>query len=176
MQGAKMTNMSNTSMTLADLERLLDVYGGDRTRWPADSRAGAAQLAARDAKAGRLLAEAEALDRVLGRAPLPALASEGALADRIVAAAQRSPRIVKIAAAEQVSRPDLAAGASTSQHGPSRGLRRAEVRAAGLLAAALVAGVVIGASNLPQEILAGMASTVDRYNLAQADPFDEDVL
>ncbi len=51
-------------------------------------------------KARRLLAEAEALDRVLERAPLPALAIEAALADRIVAAAQRSPRIVKIAAAQ----------------------------------------------------------------------------
>src|SRR5438046_2498673 len=93
-----MTNMSNTSMTLADFERLLDVYGGDRTRWPAEARAAAAQLVARDGKARRLLAEAEALDRVLERAPLPALATEAALADRIVAAAQRSPRIVRIAA------------------------------------------------------------------------------
>ena len=42
------------------------------------------------------LAEAEALDRVLERAPLPSLAIEAALAERIVAAAQRSPRIVKI--------------------------------------------------------------------------------
>ena len=68
-----MTNTSNNGMTLADFERLLDVYGGDRTRWPAEARAAAAQLVARDAKARRMLAEAEALDRVLERAPLPAL-------------------------------------------------------------------------------------------------------
>jgi hypothetical protein len=176
-----MTNMSNTSMTLADLERLLDVYGGDRTCWPADARAAAAQLVARDAKARRLLAEAEALDRVLERAPLPALAIEAGLADRIVAAARRSPRMVKIAGAEAAAGPELATQALPSWQDPSRGLRRprAEVRATGLLAAALVAGVVIGISNLPQQVLpvlAGMASTADRYNLAQADPFDEDVL
>jgi hypothetical protein len=174
-----MTSMSNTGMTLAELERLLDVYGGDRTRWPADARAAAAQLAARDANAGQLLAEAEALDRVMERAPSPALASEAALADRIVAAAQRSPRMVRIAAAERASGPGDAAPASPSRRGQVRGLLRAEARAAGLLAAALLFGVVVGVSNLPQRIvpvLAGLANAVDQYNLAQVDPFDEDVL
>ena len=89
-----MTNAGN-NMTIADLERLLDVYGSDRTRWPVDARAGAGQLATRDKAARRLLGEAEALDRVLERAPLPSLVREAALADRIIAAAQRSPRIVQ---------------------------------------------------------------------------------
>ena len=44
-----MTSMSNMGMTLAELEQLLDVYGGDRVRWPAEARTGAAQLVARDA-------------------------------------------------------------------------------------------------------------------------------
>ena len=90
-----MTNAGN-NMTIPDLERLLDVYGSDRTRWPVDARSGAGQLATRDKAARRLLGEAEALDRVLERAPLPSLAREAALADRIIAAAQRSPRIVHI--------------------------------------------------------------------------------
>ena len=68
-----MTNTSNTGMTLADLERLLDVYGGDRTRWPVEARAAAAQLVARERRRAGLLAEAEALDRVLERAPLPSV-------------------------------------------------------------------------------------------------------
>lgn len=177
-----MTNMNNTTMTLADLEALLDVYGGDRTRWPADARAAVAQLAARDAKAVRMLAEAEALDRVLERAPLPSLASEAALADRIVVAARRSPRMVKLSPVEAMAEAESAAQPSASPlrrpvaHGVS--LRRAEARAAGLLAAALVLGVVMGISNLPQRlfpVLAGMVTSVDRYNLAQVDPFDEDV-
>ena len=74
--------MSNNSMTNADFERLLDVYGSDRTRWPVEARASAGQLVARDRAARRLLAEAEALDRALERAPLPSLAEEAALADR----------------------------------------------------------------------------------------------
>src|SRR5215470_13350834 len=89
-----MTGLGN-SMTLLEFERLLDVYGSDRTRWPVDARASAGQLAARDPAARRLLGEAEALDRVLERAPLPSLASEAALADRIIAAAQRTPRMVR---------------------------------------------------------------------------------
>jgi len=103
-----MTSMSNMGMTLAELEQLLDVYGGDRVRWPAEARTGAAQLVARDAGARRLLAEAEALDRVLERAPLPAVTVEAALAERIVAAAQRSPRIVKL----EESRPAAVATAA----------------------------------------------------------------
>lgn len=177
-----MTNMNNTTMTLADLEALLDVYGGDRTRWPADARASVAQLVARDAKAVRLLAEAEALDRVLERAPLPSLAREAALADRIVAAAGRSPRMVKLvpagteAEAEDAAQPAAAPLRRPGARGVS--LMRTEARAAGLLAAALMFGVVMGISNLPQRLLpmlAGMVTSADRYNLAQVDPFDEDV-
>src|SRR5712671_4438213 len=89
-----MTSMSNNTMTIADFERLLDVYGSDRTRWPVEARASAGQLVARDKAARRLLAEAEALDRTLERAPLPSLAGEAALADRILTAARRSPRMV----------------------------------------------------------------------------------
>src|SRR6186997_2588013 len=87
-------NTTSNTMTIADFERLLDVYGSDRTRWPVEARASAGQLVARDRAARRLLAEAEALDRALERAPLPTLAQEAAIAERIVAAARRSPRIV----------------------------------------------------------------------------------
>lgn len=174
-----MTSMSNTSMTLADFERLLDVYGGDRTHWPADARAAAAQLAARDAKARRLLAEAEALDRVLERAPLPALAREAALADRIVAAAQRSPRIVKIAGPIL---PEVGAAKASRGAAWKPRLVGTELRAAGLLAASLAAGILIGLSNLPHSVVPALADLagvgLDRggYNLAQVEPFDEDVL
>src|SRR6476660_7887243 len=102
-----MTNSGN-NMTIADLEHLLDVYGSDRARWPVDARSGAGQLAGRDRSARRLLGEAEALDRVLERAPLPSLAREAALADRIIAAAQRSPRIVHIE--EEAHTPAAATG------------------------------------------------------------------
>jgi hypothetical protein len=174
-----MTNKNDTSMGLAEFERLLDVYGGDRARWPAEDRAAAAQLVARDAQARRLLAEAEGLDRVLRRAPLPALASEAALADRIVAAARRSPRIVSIAS----HRSGLAIRPQTAARQTQRGWtgfppRRAT--AAGFLAASLACGVLLGLSSLSQSVVPQLADLVglDRngHNLAQVDALDEDVL
>lgn len=181
-EGAEMTNMNNAGMSFTDFERLLDVYGGDRTRWPAEARAAAAQLVARDANARRVLAEAEALDRVLERAPLPGLAVEAALAERIVAAAQRSPRIVKIATGQSsvVSLPE--GRTRLPRHaGPWKlWFARGDVRAAGVLAAALIVGVFIGVSNVPQSVVPALADlpAADRgaYSLAQVEPFDEDVL
>lgn len=181
-----MTSMSNTSMMLAEFERLLDVYGGDRTHWPAEARAAAAQLVARDAKARRMLAEAEALDRLLERAPLPGLATEAALADRIVAAAQRSPRIVKIAGARSelvIARPGGSPRLPASR-GPAWRLRfwGADVRAAALLAGSLAVGIFLGLSSVPQSVVPVLADLTgggtDRggYNLAHVEPFDEDVL
>ena len=173
-----MTNKSKTSMAPADFIRLLDVYGGDRSRWPAEERAAAAQLVARDPKSRQLLAEAEALDRVLERAPLPALATEAALADRIVSAAQRSPRMVK-AVAESSPTPAVPVGAGPDRVGKARFPGR-DFRAAGMLAASLAAGILVGLSSLPQSVLPALADFVgvDRgsYNLARVEPFDEDAL
>ena len=176
-----MTNTSNTGMTLVDFERLLDVYGGDRTRWPAEARAAAAQLAARDARARRVMAEVEALDRVLERAPLPSLAIEAALAERIVAAAQRSPRIVKIPTGKSsvISLPGSEILPQQQARSWKQQFLRSDVRAAAVLAASLVVGIFIGISNVPQNVLPGLAElTGDRggYSLAQVEPFDEDVL
>lgn len=179
-----MTNMSNTNMTLAEFAGLLDVYGGDRSRWPAEARAAAAHLVARDEEARRLLAEAETLDRVLRRAPLPALAAEAGLADRIVAAAQRSPRIVKIGGAPQVAPPgavEAAPALAATRRGPARlQLVSGRVGAAGLLAASLMVGVVIGRTKLPQQVLPVLAdiSTLapDRGNLRQIALTDEDMI
>lgn len=173
-----MTNMNNSGMTLADFERLLDIYGGDRTRWPTDGRAAAAQLVSRDAKARRILAEAEALDRILERAPLPSLAVEAGLAERIVAAAQRSPRIVR-STGEMAAAPS-ATGAGTRAQEQARRGRRGDLRTAALLAASLLVGIFIGVSNVPQNVVPALADLAgaDRagYSLAYVEPFDEDVL
>lgn len=183
-----MTSMSNMSMTLAEFERLLDVYGADRARWPAEARAAAAQLVAKDADAQRLLAETEALDRVLQNAPVPALAAEAALAERIVAAAQRSPRMVKLPPAPAGAAPLRAAALPGNDIGRPRhdarqarpGLRRLlgrEAGAAGLLAASLVIGVVIGQSQLPPQVLPALADIAglspDRDELVQIALSDE---
>jgi hypothetical protein len=180
-----MTN-ANHNMTLAAFERLLEVYGSDRTRWPADARAGAGHLVARDRVARRLLAEAEALDRVLERAPLPSLLRESALADRIAAAALRSPRIV---------RSSTAAAAEADGGGNGNVFRLADVRggwqwrdatkfggAASVLAASLAIGVLIGLSSSPQRLapafqeLSGLLGDRGTHLLAQLDPLDEDLL
>ena len=171
---------SGNNMTIADLEHLLDVYGSDRTRWPVEARTGAGQLATRDRAARRLLGEAEALDRVLERAPMPSLAREAALADRIISAAQRSPRIVRLeeasasaAAAENVIRwPGARSG--------SQWLRSDAGRVAGLFAASLLCGIYFGLSNVAQGALEDVAGitfgTSSGPTLAHLDPLDEDLL
>jgi hypothetical protein len=180
-----MTN-ANNNMTLADFQRLLEVYGSDRTRWPADARAGAGHLVARDRAARHLLVEAEALDRALERAPLPSLVREAALADRIAAAAQRSPRIVRLDNAPATEAP----AGNKGNVFPLARLRARQWRsatvfggAASVLAASLAVGILIGLSALPQpyapafEQLSGMVLS-DRggYALAQVDPLDEELL
>ena len=154
-----MIGLGNT-MTLPEFERLLDIYGSDRTRWPVEARASSGQLTARDPAASRLLLEAEALDRILERAPLPSLASEAALAERIVAAAQRSPRMVP--SGEAAVNPPAKPGASAAVQRVSessvvqladrrRWLSRSPAgRAAGLLAACLMLGIFLGAAAVPQ--------------------------
>jgi hypothetical protein len=181
-----MTSMSNNTMTIADFERLLDVYGSDRTRWPVEARASAGQLVARDRAARRLLAEAEALDRTLERAPLPSLAEEAALADRILVAARRSPRMVPAAkadAAEMARRVIDNVVRLPSLRARPRWLRPTGFGgAAGMLAASLALGVFLGLSNLSQGVLpaledmTGITLSTGGHVVAQVDLLDEDLL
>lgn len=189
-----MTSKSNNSMTIAELEQLLDVYGADRVRWPAEARAAAANLVASDAGARRLLAETAALDHVLERAPVPGLAVEAAVAERIVAAAQRSPRVVPLSGAHRLAEaasPGDAALLLASTAGPSRRRQQSlsssrwrprllsrEMGAAGLLAASLAMGVVIGNSTLPPQLLPALADMAglgpSRDSLVKIAMFEED--
>jgi hypothetical protein len=192
LDGDDMTNAGNRLMTQAELGRLLDVYGGDRSRWPAEARAAAGHLVARDREAAARLAEAEALDRILERAPLPSLAREAALIDRIVAAALRSPRVVPAegqAAAphfEPLVRPANDPRGGAVAHGSARVRAFASSgvnQMAGLLAACLALGVYLGVSNLVQgtiPLVAEMTGIVltgsNGALLAQVDALDEDLL
>ena len=180
-------NTTSNTMTIAEFERLLDVYGGDRTRWPVEARASAGHLVARDRAARRLLAEAEALDRALERAPLPTLAQEAAIAERIVAAARRSPRIVSPARTE-AGRPDTRPADNVVQLPAARGrprwltTRTAFSGAASALAASLALGVFLGLSNLSQGVLpaveqmTGIPLGSNSAVVAQIDLLDEDLL
>lgn len=180
-----MASMSN-NMTIAEFERLLDVYGSDRSRWPVEARAGAGQLVARDKAARRLLAEAEALDRALERAPLPSLAEEAALAERILAAARRSPRMVPPTGAPSMPEREPVARNVVRLRPPPQRARwmasRALGGAAGMLAASLALGVFLGLSSLSQgvwpalEEMTGITLTGANRTVAQVDMLDEDLL
>lgn len=176
-------------MTYAEFEQLLAVYGSDRARWPVEARKAAAQLVSASSEARRLLAETEALDRVLDRAPLPPLSGEAALSARILAAAQRSPRVVSArpgsareASAEAAGMHPLSQRLRTAR---SSGLRFATSRAglgAMLSAASLLSGLLIGLNDVgqtwlrPVQQLSAAISGAGTATLAQFDPLDEDTL
>ena len=61
--------MTEPILTLAGLERLLDTYGTDGARWPADAWDAAARLVATSDEARALWSEVAALDRMLGGLP-----------------------------------------------------------------------------------------------------------
>jgi len=182
-----MTSRNEKNMSIADFERLLEVYGSDRTRWPVEARAGAGQLVARDKAARRLLAEVESLDRALERAPLPSLAREAELAERILASARRSPRMVH-AVKDTAARPAASRVGNVIRFpafaGSPRWLteRTALGGAAGTLAASLALGILIGLSSMTQSIvpaieqMTGLALNSPATAVAQVDLLDEDLL
>jgi hypothetical protein len=84
-----------TRQIRVDIERLkvlVEVHGGDRERWPAAERLEMARLVAHDKEAAAVLAEAQALDRVLDLAPTLDQDRLPALTQRIVGAAQAEGR------------------------------------------------------------------------------------
>ncbi len=163
----KMSTRDRQLKELDALERLLDVYGADRTRWPARERLQFASLITDEPEAQRLMAEAAALDQLLDLAPTASKERERALTERVVAAArvqQHKPlrasevspavsNIVKLPA--WVRRPQIA-GAFGASDWP----------AAGLLAASLVLGVMLGSAGMldstMQEVaeVAGLSSSL----------------
>jgi hypothetical protein len=140
-----------SNMAPGDLEALLDAYGADTSRWPKEAQARAGVLLAADAEAGRLVAEAKALDALLGRAPLLGQERQNALAGRIVAQAlQGASQAASREAAPQKSGivipwPGVARERTAPAWKPSR---RPVWSAAALLAASLFIGVFVGTQDL----------------------------
>lgn len=130
-----MSDVNETGRSLQDLQQLLDVHGGDRTRWPAAERLRLASFIASQPMAATALDEAMALDRLLDLAPTVSVERERALAARIVSAA---------AAAKAVPA-DVAAGRVVALRRPAAS---SFMRHAGavLLAASLVLGIFAGAT------------------------------
>ena len=182
-----MTKMDKRAEDREALERLLEIYGADRTRWPARERLRFAGVVGDDKVAARMLAEAGALDRLLEQAPRASGADIDALKERIVAAALRSgaPQLAVVAGGKAAS------GRVTPVHtrGPAFAARfgRGQWPAAAMLAASLVLGVMLGSTGTldatVQEVaqVAGFGSTVsDSSQLALGDDvygqMDEDML
>lgn len=69
--------------------QLLDAYGADFRRWPAETRTSAAAYAAQDAEAAALMAEARQLDAMLDAGSVGS-APSGDLVARILAQAPRT--------------------------------------------------------------------------------------
>jgi hypothetical protein len=90
-----MTNKSKTGLAL--LEETLEIYGADRTRWPLEVRRALSGLLSENADARRILAEGEALDRLLDLAPALDESRVIALSARIAAASRTTPRMASTA-------------------------------------------------------------------------------
>ena len=140
-------------MSLQDFERLLDIYGAERTRWPLAARASAAMRLASDGNARRLLAEADALDSVLDAAPEAASADVAAVASRIMAAVHESvqPAAISARLAPSVVRTGM----------EPRAVRNTNLwRAASLLAASLIVGIFVGGSPLGADAMPALQQLV----------------
>jgi hypothetical protein len=136
------------------IDRLIDAYGGDFARWPAEARA-RALLTGQYLEAR--LAEARALERLIDKAPALDRDREAALADRIFAAALAERGAAAPAHADGTNvvawRPKAAAPDPSAPE-------RTSWRAAGLLAASLAAGVLIGASINPAPVAQEIAGAL----------------
>jgi hypothetical protein len=151
-------------------QALLDIYGADRSRWPADAARRYADLPAVDRRA---LQEAGALDQVLARASRPAPVRQADLAARIMAQVQAEatrPEAVQPSNVVHLSpRPATAHLQSPSQSAEARSLAparrtiattRFDWRLAASLAAALLLGLGVGVSGNAQSTIQAVADTV----------------
>ena len=140
-----MTKMDRRAEDREALERLLDIYGADRTRWPARERLRFASVVSEDKAAAQLLAQADALDRLLEQAPRASVADIDALKERIMAAALRSgPQLAVVASGQPASGRVMPVQGRRPAFAARFG--RGEWPAAALLAASLVLGVMLGSA------------------------------
>jgi len=178
-------NGRDQKLTLDGLERLLDAYGGDLSRWPERLVVDAQALIGSSNDARRLHREAQALDRLLTKASAPDPERLDKLAERIMAAAGREglaarpdaggkreaaagARIIPMPVngrangGRKVLEPQAGAGPAPSAIRPSRGRWFGDVnwQAAAALAASLAFGVAIGVSDIAPTATYNVASLV----------------
>ncbi|MBS0237328.1 MAG: hypothetical protein JSR89_02760 [Proteobacteria bacterium] len=154
---------------LDKLEAALDAYGADRTRWPAPLRLALSGLIAGNSKAQRMLRDAEAFDRLLDQAPQYDQSRLDGLSQRILATAERQPRVMTNRS--RITRESAGRPAAWSWQ------RRHQGFAATALAASLVLGVFAGQLNVlnsSADVLLGGNANASSTRIAQSD--DADVL
>ncbi|MBN9246167.1 MAG: hypothetical protein J0I81_01700 [Hyphomicrobium sp.] len=154
---------------LDKLEAALDAYGADRTRWPAPLRLALSGLIAGNSEAQKMLRDAEAFDRLLDKAPQYDQSRLDGLSHRIMATAERQPRVVT----NRTSVAREPAGRPTAWSWQ----RRHHGFAATALAASLVLGVFAGQLNVlnsSADVLLGGNTNASSTRIAQSD--DADVL
>ncbi len=176
-----MTTMDRRAEDRQALERLLEVYGAERTRWPARERLRFAGFIAEDETAKRLVSEASALDALLDLAPRASEAHERALQERIVAAALRSSetKLAVVSGGGAAPRFPLRSRlfSLTSGFGKAPVDRKwgREWPAAALLAASLALGVFLGSAgtfdSTVQQVadVAGLSAGTDSSQVALGD-------
>jgi hypothetical protein len=184
---------------LTAFENVLDTFGGNPTRWPAETRERLMSLAAADTDAARLLREAKALDSVLTKAAGPPVGDTRALADRIAAAvantapgqATRTERVTDQSHGQSHGSPENSSGVVIAWPRTSESSRAAEQaavltgsmprrervsggwRTAALLAASLVVGLFVGVADLVPSSVAQIVAeaTTGMDNTSQAIAF-----
>lgn len=154
-----MTSQDDRKERLAELQDLLDTWGGEPSRWPPKVRLRIAELSALGAPARQIIERGGALDRLLDlmedRPPAAAAEQTSALADRIMAAALAAPVPAPVPAAAPSAKivelprrlPAVVAAPSAVRSAPVLpAFDGRRWHTAGLLAASLLAGIYIGGS------------------------------
>ncbi|MFN3868510.1 MAG: hypothetical protein ACK4MF_05530 [Hyphomicrobiaceae bacterium] len=176
------------------LSRVLEIYGANRSRWPAAERLALSRMLAENPAARRYVHEAELFDALLDEAPVVAASREAALATRIVAAAAGVPQSMEVGGQSAVqhvgpARAVAVDGRSARPLGISprqprqgwivsapvaRSIRLAP--AATLLAAALMVGIFTGfATNLFGTDVVSRASGIETAHATETIDYSGDV-
>ncbi len=160
-----MTDAARTELDM--LDGVLDVYGADRTRWPAAARREISALLTISEEARSRLADAEAFDRLLDLAPAPGAERVSALSERIMASSRSTPRV---AATAPVSRPNIAPRIAP--------IFRRHAGGFAALAASLMIGILAGQSASVQPALTAIAALAGfdeavQTNVSRADDADD---
>lgn len=137
----------NNKARLERLQTVLEAYGVDRSRWPEPDRLEFTDADISGEAVARETADARALDVLLAHAgtPTPAAGAAARIAARIVDADEDATVVT------MQNRKPSAAQSGLASHWP----------AAGLLAASLVVGILLGQSNIWTDPISGSFLTAD---------------